>query len=136
MRARLGDVVDFDDIAGVRSFRLAVLGPSVTPPEGPRRFAHVYFLYYYIPMEVEYDPRKSEANKAKHGIDFERAQALWLDPFLLEAPAITEDEPRFIAVGRIDGRHWTAVFTRREGRVRLISVRRSRRREIEAYESL
>mgnify|MGYP006273094091 CR=1 FL=1 len=87
-------------------------------------------------MEFEYDPQKSEANRVKHGIDFEQAKALWLDPFVLEAPAITEDEPRFIAIGRIDERHWTAVFTRREGRVRLISVRRSRRKEIETYESL
>ena len=87
-------------------------------------------------MRFEYDPQKSEANRAKHGIDFEQATALWSDPFLLEAPALTEDEPRFIAVGRIAGRHWTAVFTWREDRVRLISVRRSRRKEIETYESL
>ena len=59
-----------------------------------------------------------------------------MDPFVLEAPAITEDEPRFIAIGRIDERHWTAVLTRREGRVRSSSVRRSRRKEIETYESL
>ena len=87
-------------------------------------------------MRFEYDPQKSEANRAKHGIDFEQATALWSDPFLLEAPALTEDEPRFIAVGRIAGRHWTAVFIWREDRVRLISVRRSRRKEIETYESL
>jgi uncharacterized DUF497 family protein len=86
-------------------------------------------------MRFEYDPQKSEANRAKHGIDFEQATALWSDPFLLEAPALTEDEPRFVAIGRIDGRHWTAVFTWREDRVRLISVRRSRRKEIETYES-
>jgi len=87
-------------------------------------------------MEFEYEPQKSEANRVKHGIDFEHATGLWLDPFVLEAPAITEDEPRFIAIGRIDERHWTAVLTRREGRVRSSSVRRSRRKEIETYESL
>ena len=85
-------------------------------------------------MRFEFDPEKSAINKAKHGIDFDAAQALWADPHLIEAPALTEDEPRFLAVGRIERRHWTAVFTRREGRVRIISVRRARKKEIEHYE--
>lgn len=55
-------------------------------------------------MEFEYDPEMSEANRIKHGIDFDEAQALWSDPLLIEAPALTEDEPRFIAVGRIGAR--------------------------------
>ena len=76
-------------------------------------------------MEFEYDPEKSEANRIKHGIDFDEAQALWSDPFLIEAPALTEDEPRFIAVGRIGARHWTAIFTWRDERLRIISVRGS-----------
>jgi uncharacterized DUF497 family protein len=86
-------------------------------------------------MKFEYDPEKSTTNKAKHGIDFEQAQALWSDPFLIEAPVLTEDELRFLAVGRIGGKHWTAVFTWREGRLRIISVRRARQKEIERYES-
>ena len=60
-------------------------------------------------MEFEFDPGKSSANKAKHGIDFVEAQALWLDEALIEAPARTEDEPRFLVIGRIGGRHWSAV---------------------------
>jgi uncharacterized DUF497 family protein len=86
-------------------------------------------------MGFQFDPAKSAANKAKHGIDFMEAQALWSDPMLIEAPARTEDEPRFLAVGRIDGRHWSAIFTRRGEAIRLISVRRSRREEIDGYES-
>ena len=85
-------------------------------------------------MEFEYDPDKGAANRTKHGIDFDEAQVLWADPFLLEVPALTEDEPRFLAIGRIGTRHWTAVFTWRRGRVRIISVRRARRKEIEHYE--
>jgi uncharacterized DUF497 family protein len=85
-------------------------------------------------MEFEYDAPKSAANKAKHGIDFEEAQALWSDPRLLEAPARTDDEPRFLAVGRIGEKHWSAVFTRRGERLRLISVRRARKQEIDYYE--
>ena len=60
-------------------------------------------------MLFEYDPAKSAANLAKHGIDFDEAQALWHDERLLQAPARTDDEPRFLVIGRIGGRHWSAV---------------------------
>ena len=86
-------------------------------------------------MKFEYDPDKSAANKAKHGIDFDEAQALWGDPRLLEAPARTQDEARFLAIGRIGAKHWSAVFARRGPYVRIISVRRSRKQEVEIYES-
>ena len=85
-------------------------------------------------MEFEFDPSKSEQNEAKHGIDFVAAQALWEDVDLLEVPARTEDEPRFLMVGRIGRKHWSAVVTYREDRIRIISVRRSREKEIELYE--
>ena len=86
-------------------------------------------------MNFEFDPEKSAANETKHGIDFNDAQALWDDPWLLEAPARTADEPRFIVIGRIGGQHWSAVCTRRGERIRIISVRRARIEEIERYES-
>ena len=85
-------------------------------------------------MSFEYDPGKSAANKVKHGIDFAEAQALWSDPWLLEAPARTDDEPRFLVVGRLGGRHWSAICVRRGSNVRIISVRRARKKEIERYE--
>jgi uncharacterized protein len=87
-----------------------------------------------LPVEFEFDPEKSSANKAKHGIDFIEAQALWLDEALIEAPARTDDEPRFLVVGRIGVRHWSAIRVKRGQRTRIISVRRSRKEEIEAYE--
>ncbi len=86
-------------------------------------------------MRFEYDRAKSAANKIKHGIDFEAAQVLWRDERLLEVPARTEDEPRFVAIGKLEGKHWAAVYTLRNGNVRLISVRRARAGEIERYES-
>ena len=85
-------------------------------------------------MKFEFDQRKSRSNKKKHGIDFGGAQALWEDPDLIEIPARTTDEPRFLVVGRIGYEHWSAVVTRREDRIRIISVRRSRKEEIELYE--
>jgi uncharacterized DUF497 family protein len=84
--------------------------------------------------EFEFDPSKSAANQSKHGIDFVAAQALWLDDARLEIPARTEDEPRWLLIGRINALCWSAVITYREGRVRIISVRRSRDEEVELYE--
>jgi uncharacterized DUF497 family protein len=86
-------------------------------------------------MDFEFDTNKSESNKAKHGIDFVAAQALWDDPGLIEIPARTTDEPRSLVIGRVAGKHWSGVITYREERIRIVSVRRSRGEEIQLYES-
>lgn len=81
-----------------------------------------------------FDEAKSRANKAKHGIDFVEAQALWLDENLLRIGARTASEERFVVIGKIGDKHWSAVVTYRGETIRLISVRRSRGREEQAYE--
>ncbi len=86
-------------------------------------------------MEFEYDPVKGAANHHKHGIDFTEAQTLWHDPGRVAVPARTEDEPRWLVIGRIEGTYYSAVVTYRDDRVRLISVRRSRKEEVAIYES-
>ena len=86
-------------------------------------------------ISFEFDATKSESNRAKHGIDFVEGQALWSDPMLLEIPAKTDDEPRYVVIGRIEGKHWSAVITYREANIRLISVRRARAEEVALYES-
>jgi len=83
----------------------------------------------------EFDDLKSKSNLKKHGIDFIKAQALWNDSNLLEIPAKTIDEPRFLTIGKIEQKHWSAVITYRNGKIRLISVRRSRDEEVTLYES-
>ena len=87
-------------------------------------------------MEFEFDPAKSAANKAKHGIDFVEAQTLWLDDGLEEvvSKADVAVESRFLAIGRIDGKHWTAICTLRGEAIRIISVRRARKEEVKYYE--
>ena len=86
-------------------------------------------------MLFEYDPAKSATNKAKHGIDFDEAQVLWKDARMLEAPAKTDDEPRFLVIGKIGDNHWAAVCAHRGDTVRIITVRRARKQEIDHYES-
>ena len=86
-------------------------------------------------QDFEFDQTKSDSNLTKHGIDFVEAQKLWNDPMLLEIPAKTEDEPRYIVVGLIGVKHWTAVITHRNKNIRIISVRRARKSEVAIYES-
>lgn len=85
-------------------------------------------------MVFEFDVSKSRINHGKQGIDFVEAQQLWRDDMLLEIPARTEDEARFLVIGRIDRVHWSAVITYRGDRIRIISVRRARDEEVALYE--
>ena len=86
-------------------------------------------------FNFEFDQEKSKTNLEKHGIDFGSAQALWKDPGLVEIPARTDDEPRYLMIGMIDGVHWSAIVTPRDENIRIISVRRSRAEEVKIYES-
>jgi uncharacterized protein len=86
-------------------------------------------------LDFEFDEAKSQANLKKHGISFVDAKRLWNDPDLLEIPARTEDEPRFLVIGRIEDKVWSAVITYRGASIRIISVRRSRPEEVALYES-
>ena len=86
-------------------------------------------------MKFQYDQRKSASNLKKHGIDFEQAQLLWDDPNLVELSARSDDEPRSIVIAHLNGQYWSAIFTNRGDYIRLISVRRSRKAEVELYES-
>ena len=83
----------------------------------------------------EYDNKKSISNLSKHGIDFVKAQELWCDPDLIEVQAKSDDEPRFLIIGCIANKHWSAVITYRSNVIRIISVRRSRKAEVNLYES-
>ena len=85
-------------------------------------------------MEFEFDPNKSASNKIKHGIDFIEAQALWQDENAIEFDIKNiKGEERVLIVGRITSKLWTAIVHYREGRIRIISVRRARKLEERSY---
>jgi uncharacterized DUF497 family protein len=86
-------------------------------------------------VEFQFDPRKSESNKTKHGIDFVEAQALWRSKIVL-LHAKDALEKRYMAVGVIAGEHWSAIITYRGATIRIISVRKSTSLEIEMYEKV
>jgi len=83
----------------------------------------------------ELDATESESNSTKHNIDFVDAQFLSNDPMLLGVASKTDDEPRYLVIGVIDGKHWLAVITYRGANIRLISVRGARAEEVALYES-
>ena len=86
-------------------------------------------------MEFEFDPRKSDSNKAKHGIDFVEAQALWKSKHI-RLGAKDALEKRYMVIGRIGSEHWSAIITYRGGTIRIISVRKATPREIDTYEKI
>jgi uncharacterized protein len=86
-------------------------------------------------MNFEFDSEKSLSNKKKHGLDFHEAQALWDDPEIIEIPVKVRDEPRYLVIGKIAGKYWSGVITYRNNNLKIISVRRSRKEEVEIYES-
>jgi uncharacterized DUF497 family protein len=119
-----------------------VVGISDPLTRIPRRIEQVHEMVYFLYISrddselcFEFDEDKSRANEVKHGIGFVEAQALWLDEGLVEGPAKSARETRFLAVGVIDGKHWSAVVTHRGERIRLISVRRSPAGEVAEYEA-
>lgn len=85
-------------------------------------------------MKFEYDPVKSASNKIKHGINFDEAQLLWNDPNRLQIPTAFEAEKRYLVIGKIKGKMWTAVITYRGEATRIISVRRARVKEVALYD--
>ncbi|MEW6714239.1 MAG: BrnT family toxin [Nitrospirota bacterium] len=85
-------------------------------------------------MKFEWDSSKNDTNAAKHGIDFETAKGLWLDENRIEIIAPHPVENRHIIISKFQGKLWTAVYAMRGGAIRIISVRRSRKKEAELYE--
>ncbi len=86
-------------------------------------------------MPFEFDPHKSESNKAKHGIDFVEAQALWESKHVILG-AKDALEKRYLVIGIVERAHWSAIITYRGVTIRIISVRRSTAAEIDTYEKI
>jgi uncharacterized DUF497 family protein len=86
-------------------------------------------------INFEFDNIKSNLNLKKHGVDFYVAQLLWKDPDLIEIPVNTHDEARYLIIAMLAGKCWTGVITYRGDAIRIISIRRSRKAEVNIYES-
>jgi hypothetical protein len=60
-------------------------------------------------LRLDFDPQKSASHEQKHGIGFADAQALWDDPDVVEVPARVVEEPSFVVIGRIAGKHGSGI---------------------------
>ncbi len=88
-------------------------------------------------LEFEWDPAKAEANQKKHGVSFEEASTVFGDPLarLVDDPEHSEEEPRYVLLGRSTaGRMLTVMHTDRGQVIRLISAREMTPRERDQYE--
>ena len=87
-------------------------------------------------MEFDFDPAKDEANRFKHGLRLGFGARVFEDPAFVLSPTIRlgDEEERWKAIGRVDGKLYTAVHVWRGEVVRLISVRRSNSSEQRDYD--
>jgi len=86
-------------------------------------------------MLFEWDDRKAAQNIAKHGVPFEYAVRVFLDPHRLDSEDTRRDygEERWLTLGRIDDRLFVVAFTPRGNTIRLISARKANEREQRKY---
>ena len=83
-------------------------------------------------MIFDFDPNKSRTNREKHGISLEEARELW-SVLAVEIQARTQDEPRFMIIGKIKGKLYSCIFAKRGEVARIISARRSHKKEEKIY---
>ena len=87
-------------------------------------------------MEFEFDPAKDEANRFKHGVRLSFGVRVFEaeDHVVVPTVRLGDEEERLKAIGRVDGKLYTAVHVWRDGIVRFISVRRSNAGERRDYD--
>lgn len=86
-------------------------------------------------IEFEWDEEKNRRNRAKHGVSFQRARAVFADSFAQEKLDNRDNygEERWLTVGISHGQMLAVINTQRGERYRLISARKATREEINAY---
>ncbi|MFM6322281.1 MAG: BrnT family toxin [Microcystis panniformis] len=85
-------------------------------------------------MEIEWDNNKAASNLIKHKIDFEDAKNIFLDPNRLEREDKRDyDETRIQVIGIVNQVVLFVVYTKRNGRYRIISARRANKNERRQY---
>ena len=87
---------------------------------------------FLAPVSFEWDERKNLLNFGKHGIDFDDASEIFYGPIIFRQ-SDRNNEERWIAIGSLEDRLITVVFTRRKDVIRIISARRARKNEEREY---
>ena len=83
---------------------------------------------------LEWDDSKSLSNMKKHGIDFDAAAEVWNDPMCIQVHLQSISEERWAVIGKVRKGVWiTVIVTYRNKHVRIISARKSTKKEVDAY---
>ena len=86
-----------------------------------------------------WDPEKARSNLAEHGVAFEEARSIVLDPLTRFWPdnehSVAEDRVIAIGIRRSGGALFIVIAIDRQGRMRIISARRATKRERHADET-
>lgn len=88
-------------------------------------------------MQFDWDPKKAEANRSKHGVSFEEAASVWQDYFYVDLfdHEHSIGESRFLMIGEsASSRYLIISYTERGNAVRIISARELTPRERRDYE--
>jgi hypothetical protein len=92
-------------------------------------------MYIYV-MRFVWDERKRRSNLEKHGLDFFDVSVIFEAPHIIVPSAHAGEEERYLAIGIIEGRFVTVVYTTRSEAIRIISFRRARHEERQKYQEL
>ena len=88
-------------------------------------------------LRFEWDGRKAQSNKRKHGITFEEASTIFADPLSITIldPAHSISEDRFITIGTsVNHKLIVVVHTDRDDIIRIINARKATRNEKSQYQ--
>ncbi|WP_347814203.1 BrnT family toxin [Paraburkholderia sp. BL10I2N1] len=89
---------------------------------------------YNNSLELEFDPDKDQINRAKHGVALALADYFEWDSAISALDSrYSYGEPRFVAYGLIGDRVHCMVYTPRGETLRLISLRKAHKREVNDY---
>jgi uncharacterized DUF497 family protein len=91
--------------------------------------------------DFEWNPEKAKQNLRKHGVSFERAASVFLDPFAISVydEEHSENEDRWITIGSVTNEvlvvvvHTFKTVTEKTALVRIISARKAEREELMQY---
>jgi uncharacterized DUF497 family protein len=85
-------------------------------------------------MEITYDPNKDAANQQKHGVSLAEAAQIEWDTALERLDNRNDyGEDRYTTLGAIGNRLYCVVYVEREGKRRVISLRKANKREVTKY---
>lgn len=87
--------------------------------------------YEWEGMQFDWDDQKSATNLVKHGRSFIDAHLLWAKPFGELLAASIETEERLVRRGLIEDQVWLCVYTMRDDKYRVMSLRPAHRKERE-----